>query len=85
MENEGWCCFDAPVIEILSLVAGRMEQDGEQVPIGILTARLAPKDEFRPTNFLVTQRQLERLREDIDNLLNDPSSWLFLASTDQEG
>lgn len=79
--EKGWIDFDAPLIEVLALVAGRMN-DGE--PVGILTARLAPQDSFTPSNALVSQVGLLRLRDDITRLLNDPKSWLYLPEEQQE-
>lgn len=77
--------FQVNVIEILSLVPARIlveNKDGasEDQPVGIMTIRLAPKQRWDFANIAITQNQLVRLRDDINDLLRHPESWLHLPN-----
>ena len=81
--------FDVTVIEILSLVPARITVEGkdgvsEDQPVGIMTIRLAPKHRWDSANIAITQSQLVRLRDDINDLLSHPESWLYLPHGGRE-
>lgn len=76
------------VVEILSLVPGRINSDAkdgsfEDEPVGIMAVRLAPEYRWDAENLAITRSQLVRLRNDIDALLGHPESWLYLPSDEQ--
>ncbi|PQO27634.1 hypothetical protein C5Y96_19090 [Blastopirellula marina] len=82
--------FDVTIIEILSLVPARIsgedkDEFSEDQPVGIMTIRLAPQHRWDSANVAITQSQLVRLRDDINDLLNHPESWLYLPSDDEQG
>jgi hypothetical protein len=65
----------APLIEFLGVQPGR---NADQV-LAILTFRFLPASTFASQNVSLTQAQVVRLRDDLDSLLCNPNSWLFIA------
>ena len=72
------------LVQYLGITAGRTVATDEQpdipadIPIGLVTFRLSPMTSYHPTCVVMTQHQLVRLRNDINRVLRDPQSWLFV-------
>lgn len=66
------------IVEILSLDRG--ESGG--VPVAMLLVR--SETERNPILLLFDQQQCVRVRDSLDDFLNDPNSWLHMSAEDQE-
>lgn len=76
--------FNLPLAEVLSVAPARIpSESGGSKAMGILTIRPSAVF-FTSIQLLLTQQQLLRLRDDLDVLLGDSQSWLYLSPEEQE-
>ena len=66
----------APLIEYLGIQPARYADDRI---VAVLTFRFLPAFSFVSQNVSLSKAQALRLRADLDSLMTDPSSWLFVG------
>ena len=71
--------LDAPLIEYLGIQPAR---DANDRIVAVLTFRFLPAFSFVSQNFSLTKAQALRLRADLDSLVTDPNSWLFVGGNE---
>jgi hypothetical protein len=67
-------------VEIISIVPGR----SLGIPMALVTVRLHPDQNVSSTLLLFNREQCVRLRDSLDEFLNDEASWLYIPIEEQE-
>jgi len=75
------------LLEILALERARLTLEGPQngQPVCILTVRPDPETNLAPVVLMFSQEQAVRLRDTLNDFLNDKNSWLYLPKAKQRG
>ena len=69
--------FSVNVAEYLGVQPARLTNVESKPPVALLTLRLIPAESWECRNVALTQRQCIRLRDDLNLLLTDRTSWLY--------
>lgn len=68
--------LDAPLIEYLGIQPAR---DAADQTVAVLTFRFLPAFSFVSQNVSLTKAQAVRLRDDLQSLMTEPDSWLYIG------
>lgn len=73
------------LVEILALERARLTLEGPQngQPVCILTLRPDPDTNLAPVMLMFSQEQTVRLRDTLNDFLNDRGSWLYMPRAKQ--
>ena len=69
--------FSVNVAEYLGVQPARLTNFESKPPVALLTLRLIPSESWECRNVALTQSQCIRLRDDLNLLLTDETSWLY--------
>jgi hypothetical protein len=74
------------LLEILALERARLTMEGPQngQPVCILTLRPDPETNLAPAILMLNQEQCVRLRDTLNDFLNQKDSWLYLSKAKQQ-
>jgi hypothetical protein len=67
-------------VEIISIIPGR----SLGIPMALVTVRLHPQLNLSPTLFMFNIEQCVRMRDSLDQFLNDEASWLYIPAEEQQ-
>ena len=72
-------------VEILSLYRARCAQKGPNfdMPVCVLNLRPDPDENIAEAVLMFTQEQCVRIRDTLNDFLNDRTSWLYLPKSRQ--
>lgn len=60
-------------VEVLSVTVAKI---GDK-PVALLAVRLTPNSSFIVDTLAITREQADRLRQDLNRVLDNPDSWMF--------
>jgi hypothetical protein len=69
--------FNTSVVDLMAIQPARLTNTEGRPSVALLTFRLEPSESYAVRNIALTQQQCIRLRDDLNLLLTDTSSWLF--------